>query len=125
MDADSPQWRKGPKCKPILCNACGTRFLRTRSLGKTNVRPAPEPQSQPAARGCTKCLLLHSTLPASQRSIRSSMNNPLQQHACMQSHCAEASYYLGLTATAVMGIWAHVNEHCAEQQGQADRHHGV
>mmetsp|Transcript_12126 Transcript_12126/g.31078 ORF Transcript_12126/g.31078 Transcript_12126/m.31078 type:complete len:489 (+) Transcript_12126:192-1658(+) len=31
---ESPQWRKGPKCKPILCNACGTRFLRTRNLGK-------------------------------------------------------------------------------------------
>ncbi|DBA90965.1 TPA: hypothetical protein ACH3X2_004176 [Trebouxia sp. C0005] len=31
---DSPQWRKGPRCKPVLCNACGTRFLRTRSLGK-------------------------------------------------------------------------------------------
>ncbi|KAA6411209.1 MAG: hypothetical protein FRX49_13807, partial [Trebouxia sp. A1-2] len=30
----SPQWRKGPRCKPVLCNACGTRFLRTRSLGK-------------------------------------------------------------------------------------------
>lgn len=35
----SPQWRKGPKGKPILCNACGIRFLRTRSLGKTMVRP--------------------------------------------------------------------------------------
>ncbi|KAK9816849.1 hypothetical protein WJX72_006070 [[Myrmecia] bisecta] len=31
---ESPQWRKGPKCKPVLCNACGTRFLRTRALGK-------------------------------------------------------------------------------------------
>ncbi|KAF6257689.1 hypothetical protein COO60DRAFT_1701688 [Scenedesmus sp. NREL 46B-D3] len=30
----SPQWRKGPKGKPILCNACGIRFLRTRTLGK-------------------------------------------------------------------------------------------
>ncbi len=34
--ADSPQWRKGPRCKPVLCNACGTRFLRTRSLGKVS-----------------------------------------------------------------------------------------
>eukprot|EP00879_Flechtneria_rotunda_P022261 GHRR01023487.1.p1 GENE.GHRR01023487.1~~GHRR01023487.1.p1 ORF type:complete len:207 (+),score=34.19 GHRR01023487.1:284-904(+) len=33
----SPQWRKGPKGKPILCNACGIRFLRTRTLGKTMV----------------------------------------------------------------------------------------
>jgi hypothetical protein len=24
----SPQWRKGPKNKPILCNACGIRFHR-------------------------------------------------------------------------------------------------
>jgi hypothetical protein len=33
----SPQWRKGPKGKPILCNACGIRFLRTRTLGKAMV----------------------------------------------------------------------------------------
>lgn len=25
---ESPQWRKGPPCKPALCNACGTRWLR-------------------------------------------------------------------------------------------------
>ena len=30
--ADSPQWRKGPPSKPILCNACGTRFRRTHQL---------------------------------------------------------------------------------------------
>jgi hypothetical protein len=24
--AESPQWRKGPEDKPILCNACGTRY---------------------------------------------------------------------------------------------------
>lgn len=24
--ADSPQWRKGPEDKPVLCNACGTRY---------------------------------------------------------------------------------------------------
>ena len=35
--ADSPQWRKGPGSKPVLCNACGTRFLRTRSLGKVTI----------------------------------------------------------------------------------------
>ncbi|KAK9812347.1 hypothetical protein WJX73_004258 [Symbiochloris irregularis] len=29
---DSPQWRKGPPSKPILCNACGTRFRRTHQL---------------------------------------------------------------------------------------------
>lgn len=29
---DSPQWRKGPPQHPILCNACGTRWLRNGSL---------------------------------------------------------------------------------------------
>lgn len=30
---ESPQWRRGPAEKPILCNACGTRFRRTGQLG--------------------------------------------------------------------------------------------
>jgi hypothetical protein len=30
--ATSPQWRKGPKNKPILCNACGIRFHRNKTL---------------------------------------------------------------------------------------------
>lgn len=34
----SPQWRKGPKGKPVLCNACGIRFLRNRTLTKVMVR---------------------------------------------------------------------------------------
>jgi len=29
---ESPQWRKGPPGKPRLCNACGARYLRTRTL---------------------------------------------------------------------------------------------
>jgi len=29
---DSPQWRKGPPQAPVLCNACGTRFLRNGTL---------------------------------------------------------------------------------------------
>jgi hypothetical protein len=29
---ESPQWRKGPPNKPVLCNACGARFLRHRKL---------------------------------------------------------------------------------------------
>jgi hypothetical protein len=28
----SPQWRRGPPAKPVLCNACGTRFRRTNQL---------------------------------------------------------------------------------------------
>lgn len=31
-ETESPQWRKGPSDKPHLCNACGTRYLRTGSL---------------------------------------------------------------------------------------------
>lgn len=30
---ESPQWRRGPPHKPVLCNACGTRFRRTNQLG--------------------------------------------------------------------------------------------
>jgi hypothetical protein len=30
---ESPQWRKGPSGKPVLCNACGTRYRRTHQLG--------------------------------------------------------------------------------------------
>lgn len=30
---DSPQWRRGPASKPMLCNACGTRYRRTNNLG--------------------------------------------------------------------------------------------
>lgn len=29
---DSPQWRKGPAQYPVLCNACGTRWLRNGTL---------------------------------------------------------------------------------------------
>jgi hypothetical protein len=29
---DSPQWRKGPPNAPVLCNACGTRWLRNGTL---------------------------------------------------------------------------------------------
>jgi GATA zinc finger len=29
---DSPQWRKGPPQHPVLCNACGTRWLRNGTL---------------------------------------------------------------------------------------------
>ena len=28
----SPQWRKGPPDKAVLCNACGTRWLRNKTL---------------------------------------------------------------------------------------------
>jgi GATA zinc finger len=30
--AESPQWRRGPASKPVLCNACGTRYRRTNQL---------------------------------------------------------------------------------------------
>lgn len=38
---DSPQWRRGPASKPMLCNACGTRYRRTNNLG-------PSPSSRMA-----------------------------------------------------------------------------
>ncbi|KAK9796236.1 hypothetical protein WJX73_006420 [Symbiochloris irregularis] len=52
MATESPQWRKGPKCKPILCNACGTRFLRTRSLGKSTGKGGPKKMSCSSASSC-------------------------------------------------------------------------
>lgn len=30
--AESPQWRRGPVSKPVLCNACGTRYRRNGNL---------------------------------------------------------------------------------------------
>jgi hypothetical protein len=42
----SPQWRKGPKGKPVLCNACGIRFLRNRTLTKVVVSVTACKQSQ-------------------------------------------------------------------------------
>lgn len=40
--AESPQWRKGPASKPVLCNACGTRYRRTSqlSIGRPVLGPA-------------------------------------------------------------------------------------
>lgn len=29
---ESPQWRRGPSEAPVLCNACGTRWIRNKSL---------------------------------------------------------------------------------------------
>eukprot|EP00242_Pyramimonas_sp_CCMP2087_P014969 CAMPEP_0198210574 /NCGR_PEP_ID=MMETSP1445-20131203/20717_1 /TAXON_ID=36898 /ORGANISM="Pyramimonas sp., Strain CCMP2087" /LENGTH=247 /DNA_ID=CAMNT_0043884663 /DNA_START=448 /DNA_END=1191 /DNA_ORIENTATION=- len=37
-ETESPQWRKGPTEKPYLCNACGTRYLRTGSLKRSGAR---------------------------------------------------------------------------------------
>jgi len=66
-ETSSPQWRKGPPDKPHLCNACGTRFLRTGSLHRSASRrrggprraspakaakqpsPSPQPPSSPLA----------------------------------------------------------------------------
>lgn len=39
--AASPQWRRGPPSKPTLCNACGTRYRRTGSLGQPRSANAP------------------------------------------------------------------------------------
>ena len=60
---ESPQWRKGPPHAPILCNACGTRWLRNGTLKplvprrgirygrvrakKTQQQQPPPPQTAP------------------------------------------------------------------------------
>jgi hypothetical protein len=41
--AESPQWRRGPPTKPMLCNACGTRYRRTNQLGP----PVPSTRCTP------------------------------------------------------------------------------
>lgn len=45
----SPQWRRGPPAKPVLCNACGTRYRRTNQLG-------PSPSSKLSRVGSRKRL---------------------------------------------------------------------
>ncbi|KAK9838093.1 hypothetical protein WJX81_000778 [Elliptochloris bilobata] len=51
--AESPQWRRGPSSKPVLCNACGTRYRRTSQLGA--YRPALGPaRSGQARKRCTE-----------------------------------------------------------------------
>ena len=51
--AESPQWRKGPAAKPVLCNACGTRFRRTSQLniGRPVLGPA---RTGPARKRCAE-----------------------------------------------------------------------
>ena len=46
--AESPQWRKGPASKPVLCNACGTRYRRTSqlSIGRPILGPARTGQAR-------------------------------------------------------------------------------
>ena len=39
-NAESPQWRRGPAIKPVLCNACGTRYRRTGQLNARGVTAA-------------------------------------------------------------------------------------
>lgn len=64
---ESPQWRRGPSEKPVLCNACGTRFRRTHQLTTPAAsatvavalpaaarKPAPRPAPKRAAHGCAR-----------------------------------------------------------------------
>ncbi len=49
--AESPQWRRGPAAKPMLCNACGTRYRRTGQLGSPSALASrPAACAKPAAR---------------------------------------------------------------------------
>jgi hypothetical protein len=47
---DSPQWRRGPSSKPMLCNACGTRFRRTGNLGSSPLSRSATPAATPTKR---------------------------------------------------------------------------
>lgn len=47
---ESPQWRKGPPKKPILCNACGTRYMRTKSLGHSDRYKAQRARAEAKAK---------------------------------------------------------------------------
>jgi len=44
---ESPQWRRGPAHKPVLCNACGTRYRRTNQLGPVAARPGAAARKRP------------------------------------------------------------------------------
>ncbi|KAG2430936.1 hypothetical protein HXX76_009905 [Chlamydomonas incerta] len=49
---ESPQWRRGPPAKPMLCNACGTRYRRTNQLGPVGAHtPAGRAAAAAAAAG--------------------------------------------------------------------------
>eukprot|EP00192_Tetraselmis_astigmatica_P019016 CAMPEP_0117672156 /NCGR_PEP_ID=MMETSP0804-20121206/13744_1 /TAXON_ID=1074897 /ORGANISM="Tetraselmis astigmatica, Strain CCMP880" /LENGTH=255 /DNA_ID=CAMNT_0005480719 /DNA_START=146 /DNA_END=913 /DNA_ORIENTATION=- len=43
---ESPQWRRGPVEKPVLCNACGTRYRRTNHLGVPASAVSPPPRAK-------------------------------------------------------------------------------
>jgi hypothetical protein len=43
---DSPQWRRGPASKPMLCNACGTRYRRTNNLGPSPASRMATPEAR-------------------------------------------------------------------------------
>lgn len=51
--AESPQWRRGPAHKPMLCNACGTRFRRTNQLGPPANTAAGRAERAQAAQAAT------------------------------------------------------------------------
>ena len=58
VSAESPQWRRGPPAKPMLCNACGTRYRRTNQLGP----PVPSTRvTTPAQASNKKRPALHAT----------------------------------------------------------------
>lgn len=67
---DSPQWRRGPASKPMLCNACGTRYRRTNNLGP------PTPMGRVGAAAVPK----KRTPPASPSSL-----NPAKKARCAPS----------------------------------------
>ena len=51
---DSPQWRRGPASKPMLCNACGTRYRRTNNLGPSPSSRMATPEKRKMRLRCNK-----------------------------------------------------------------------
>mmetsp|Transcript_45352 Transcript_45352/g.84691 ORF Transcript_45352/g.84691 Transcript_45352/m.84691 type:complete len:222 (-) Transcript_45352:542-1207(-) len=74
---ESPQWRRGPSAKPMLCNACGTRFRRTNQLG-----PAV-----PSTRVATPAYVSSSHVPNKKRP------GPNPGHSSKKSRCGPAGVH--------------------------------
>lgn len=52
---ESPQWRRGPPCKPVLCNACGTRWLRFGTVERIARGSIAVPGAAGAKHRCGQC----------------------------------------------------------------------
>ncbi|KAL6781526.1 CGL106 [Auxenochlorella protothecoides x Auxenochlorella symbiontica] len=51
---ESPQWRRGPAHKPLLCNACGTRYRRTNQFLPLHATPGSRKRATSAPHTCAQ-----------------------------------------------------------------------